>query len=392
MASEGLRLYREGRAKFYASDHSRSKGLGSDYPRARVFYNPRMGANRDISVAVMRNLAGQGKATAMDAMTASGVRAIRFVLEGGAVRVIANDKEPLVAGVARRNVALNGVSDLVKVKWSDASSLMEAVAFQGERIWLVDVDPFGSPALFIPSALRAVKGGGMVALTATDQPPLFGIKREKLVRLYGAWGAKTGYHKEFGLRVLIGYAAREAAKQSLAIRPVLAHVTRHYVRTYFSIQTGALNAKNMLRGSLGWILHCPGCNHREIETGIFRTPKVGPCEHCGGEMRLMGPVWTRAFADPDFTSKLVDLLPGESSSYREARRIMDRVREEANAPPLYYSLDILSRDLRTSTPSTDDVIGALRELGHVAVRSHIDTRVVKTNASIAELRKTLSRR
>lgn len=52
----------------------------------------------------------------------------------------------------------------------------------------VDIDPYGSPSIFLDSAVQSVADGGMLMCTATDMAVLCGDDREvcysKLVLLY----------------------------------------------------------------------------------------------------------------------------------------------------------------------------------------------------------------
>ena len=38
----------------------------------------------------------------------------------------------------------------------------------------IDLDPYGSPSIFLDSAIRSVKNGGLLLVTATDAGPLCG--------------------------------------------------------------------------------------------------------------------------------------------------------------------------------------------------------------------------
>jgi len=258
------------------------------------------------------------------------------------------------------------------------------------RFWFIDVDPFGSPAPFIRSAARAVRIGGVIAATATDEPPLFGIKPRKLLRMYGVWGFKTDYHKEFGLRALMGFVVRELAMLDLSARPIFSHITKHYVRAYFAIERGAERAKALMREMMGWILHCSNCLHREILQDMFQIPTLMKCPSGGSMTSLLCPVWIGPVLDEELASGLPDLLPEESWAYGESREIVERVLGEANAPPLYYSIPILSSLLGLSPPKTIEVVEALRELGYSAVISHIDNRLVKTDAPAWEVKNVIS--
>ncbi len=385
-----LKLYTEGKAKFYASDLDRLETLGLDYTSAEIFYNPRMVVNRDIAVAVLRWLVSNGKDTALDLMAASGVRALRFAMETDASRVLANDRNPLCVAIIRRNVLLNGLRKRVRVSCYDANLLAEKLSVEGDRYWMVDLDPFGSPVPFLSSAMKAVRNEGILAVTATDEPPLFGIKRDKLLRAYGVWGKKTEYCKEFGLRVLIGYAVREAAKQDLVARPILGHVTGHYVRIYLLLYRGAEEANELLKEGMGWIEQCFNCGNIGLVRGMSEIPERGVCIDCGSELVPMGPLWISDFMNVEIAKEVLELLPVESIGFKVSNKILTTLIEESGLPPFFYSLERESSRLKLPTPPTNDVLKELRSIGFKAVRSHINDKGVKTDAPISKLREMIS--
>ncbi|MEM0017999.1 MAG: tRNA (guanine(10)-N(2))-dimethyltransferase, partial [Candidatus Korarchaeum sp.] len=99
-----LRLYREGKVSFYSTDLEELEKRGIPYTKAPVFYNPRMKLNRDLAVTVFSSL---NLRSAADLMAASGVRALRLELEGGAKEVVACDSNCLSVQVMRINARLN---------------------------------------------------------------------------------------------------------------------------------------------------------------------------------------------------------------------------------------------------------------------------------------------
>ena len=60
----------------------------------------------------------------------------------------------------------------------------QAVPEDEKRYNVIDVDPYGSPTRFLDSAVRALKNGGLIALTATDMAVLCGVKALVCTRKY----------------------------------------------------------------------------------------------------------------------------------------------------------------------------------------------------------------
>lgn len=156
-----------------------SKGSRDRLNRADVFYNPVMEFNRDISVlavesyqrCVSRNL------KILDAMTGCGIRGIRYAVEVNKVaHVVLSDVQHTAIELAKRNIERNGVEDRVEAACMDANLVLTLHNTPHDRFDVVDLDPFGSPAPFLDSAIRGASNNALVLLTATDMPPLCGIR------------------------------------------------------------------------------------------------------------------------------------------------------------------------------------------------------------------------
>jgi len=149
-----------------------AKGPSEYVPsKAPVFYNPLMEMNRHIAVLALRVYQRRvGRSLQVcDPLSGCGVRGLRFALEVDDVdRVVLNDLNPQAVKLARFNVEANGLSDLVVVENLDANALLSRSASPSKRFDAVDVDPYGSPSPFLDSAVRALRNGGLIALTATD--------------------------------------------------------------------------------------------------------------------------------------------------------------------------------------------------------------------------------
>ena len=163
-----------------------------------VFYNPRMGMNRDIGVLFVRSHFAR-KISVCDPMTASGVRAIRYASECPNVQSItASDVDPISVEYANQMVQLNHLSEKIAVSQADAISLFQNNV--NNRFDFVDLDPFGSPCPFFEGALRCTVDGGILAASATDMAPLTGVRSAACFRKYGVVAARTEFEKEIAVR------------------------------------------------------------------------------------------------------------------------------------------------------------------------------------------------
>jgi tRNA (guanine26-N2/guanine27-N2)-dimethyltransferase len=210
------------------------------FPKDHVFYNPVQQFNRDLSVAVIRtwgespqtkkqlrqaayqerhsqtpielkatnepgdteNPKTEGrKVTILEALSASGLRAIRFALEiSNAKTVYANDMSPDAVEAINRNIAHNNLpAGKMSVSCSDANALM--YAHQTKRVDVIDLDPYGTAAPFIDAAIQALASDALLCVTCTDMSVLAGpAYPEKCFANYGGIPAKQEYTHEVVLQ------------------------------------------------------------------------------------------------------------------------------------------------------------------------------------------------
>jgi len=377
--AEGLTVVREGLVSVLVP----STSLKDPYS-ARVFYNPRMEICRDIAVCCLkayRRMSGRSLRVA-EPLTATGVRGIRYAKEvDGVVEVVIGDVSPEAVALARRNVELNGLQGVVRVEEMEANALLSLYARPGMRFDAVDIDPFGTPAPFMDSAIRALNDGGLLMVTATDAPALCGLYPKVAERHYGGRPMRTEYCHEVAVRLIIGALCREAGKHDAAIRPVMAYSYEHHFRVYALLEVGATRSSEML-DQLGYAYHCHGCGARGVVRGVS-TPLEPRCPRCGHSLTYGGPMWCGPLEDPAFTEAVLREVEGASYRLRRAEASLVRVlREEAEAPPLFYTLSELSRRLKVREPPMDRVLEELRSMGYRASRTHFHPKGFKTDADL----------
>jgi len=232
--------------------------------KAPVFYNPRMEINRDIAVLVLQTLHDTVRRdlSLCEPLTGCGVRGIRLAEEvDGVSKVVINDISVEAAKLAKFNVRKNKVSKKVEVFNEDANLFLSRYAAPRKRFDYVDIDPFGSPVPYLDAALRAVRKGGLLALTATDMAPLCGVHPRACIRKYGGKPLRTEFCHELALRLLLGCVAMTAAKHDIGIKPLLSYSANNYVRTYVTLGYGAKEADENVQAQ-GYIQYCFECFHR----------------------------------------------------------------------------------------------------------------------------------
>jgi tRNA (guanine26-N2/guanine27-N2)-dimethyltransferase len=324
-------------------------------------------------------------------MTASGVRAARYVLECLNVSsAVAADSQPEAVAFARNTIRLNGLADRISVVESDANQLL--LNHMKERFDLIDLDPFGSPAPFFECALRATADRGVLAATATDMAPLTGARSRACLRKYGINPVRTEFEKETAVRILTANLALCASKLGLGIDIAFSHATDHYARLFANVSKGRAQASQTAR-SLGFLEYCPKCLMRVTRSSIEEIQNE--CTNCGTRTKVGGPIWLGRLWEEQTVQNMVDRTPLLSSSrLSEVQDILAAISDEQRAQPFYYRTDALSKSLRLKPPPLKKVLTELRHSGFQASRTHFHPNGFRTNAAVKELRsvlKTLSR-
>ncbi len=374
----------EGKVKALVPKLQAYKKQPSDYApsKAPVFYNPVMELNRDLAVLAFQayqRLVNR-EISICEPLTSTGVRAVRLATEiQGVKQVVASDINTRAYRLAEQNVQLNGLQDRVTVEHKDANCLLSCHGAPRRRFDVVDIDPFGSPVPYLDSAVRALRNKGLLAVTATDLAPLCGVHAKACVRKYGGRPLRTEYCHELAVRLLAGCVATVAAKHDIGVRVVFSHSTDHYIRVYAQIGYGAKKADAGIK-SLGYVLHCFNCFHRETAKALS-VKFFEKCPECGSKMDWAGPLWLGKIFDRQFCEFIAQ--ENKRTALRNSGKIaklLDLAEDEAEAPATYYVIDKISDKLALPVPSVSAVLRKLRDRGFQAFPTHFNSRGVRTDA------------
>ena len=365
----------------------------SDYApsKAPVFYNPVMELNRDVSVLAFQAFQRlvNREISICEPLTASGIRGVRFGAEiDGIKKITINDINERSFKLAQHNVHVNGLEDLVTVKHKDANCLLSCHGAPRKRFDVVDVDPFGSPVPYLDSAIRALRNKGFLAATATDLAPLCGVHAKACIRKYGGKPLRTEYCQELAVRLLAGCVSRVAAKQDIGVHVVFSHFSNHYIRVYMQIGYGARMADASI-GSLGYVLHCFNCFHREAAKTLSEK-FFKKCPECGSKLDWAGPLWFGKIFDQRFCEAMAQ--ERRRTALRNSGKIaklLALAKGEAEAGATYYVIDKISNRLSLPVPSVAAMVRILHDKGFEAVQTHFNSRGVRTNASAFDVQNLL---
>lgn len=316
-----------------------------------VFYNPVMEFPRDVSIAVYKALLKQG--TFLDALSASGIRALRVAKEVG-LDVTANDLNPHTTQLIQKNAEHNGVQ--VRVVNRDASPLMLEEHFD-----VVDIDPFGTPVPYLDAAVRCAKK--FLSVTATDTAVLCGTYPATAWRRYLSRTRHTDSLHEFGLRVLAGYVIRNAARFDLAAEPIFCHSKFHYYRLYFRMGHGAVACGKLL-------------------------DQVGLIEDKGQQL---GPVFTGELWEKPLVDEVLQQAgQGRFGTGGEMLKLLEVLKEEAGMPAFYYDIHALCRSVHAVVPPFSLLWDRLRSEGIEVSRTHFSPLGMRARCSAERIKEVLS--
>ncbi len=384
-------LVKEGMVEVLVPKLSAFGVVPSDYApsRAPVFYNPIMEFNRDLSVLVCRAYQRLVKReiSICEPLTSQGVRGIRYAVEvEGVSRVLLSDINHHAYELAQFNVKRNNLQDKIVLKHCDANCVLNCNAAPKKRFDVVDIDPFGTPVPFLDSAFRALKNRGLIAVTATDLAPLCGVHAKACVRKYGGKPMRTEYCHELAIRLLAGCMVQVAARQDMGVRFLFSHSSDHYIRVYAQVGYGCQKADVSLK-SVGYILHCFNCLHRETVRQLYGGLV---CRVCGEKMDYAGPLWVGSINDESFVSSV--FAENNMASFRgkvRLEKLLSLIKSEAEAPITYFVLDNVCKKVGLPAVSVQAFVAALHESGYNVVQTHFNTRGIKTDASAAVMQDTL---
>ncbi|USG99050.1 tRNA (guanine(26)-N(2))-dimethyltransferase [Thermococcus argininiproducens] len=352
---------------------------------APVFYNPAMTLNRDLSVLVLRVL---NPKTVLDALSATGIRGIRYALETNAEEIWLNDINPDAFKLIIRNLKINFGEELtlndkmarVKGEKEILATNKDANLLMAEKFRyfdFVDLDPFGSPMEFLDSTLRSVKRKGVLAVTATDTAPLCGAHPKACLRKYNSKPLRGELCHESGLRILIGAIVRYAVKYDLGINVLFAYYKDHYFRAFLQLKDGAKEGDKSLK-NMGYVYFEPKTGRFEIERN-FLPSREG----------AFGPLWLGPLKEQKFIEKMIEKAEkAELPQKNKLLKFLSIIKDELNIP-FFYDFHALARRNSLEVRKLSDVCSILQEKGHKSSRTHFSPTAIKTDAPFEIVLETL---
>jgi tRNA (guanine26-N2/guanine27-N2)-dimethyltransferase len=318
-----------------------------------------MATDRDLGIAVVSAWGSlrPERLHAWEMLAATGARGLRLATESASIgTLLTTEASPAAVSVLTANAALVPGVDRVTVRAADARSRPPEAPFD-----YVDLDPYGTPAPFLPTALEALRDGGLLAVTATDMAVLAGAQKPACIRRYGAHPVPGSLGPEGGLRILLAFVDRTLHESGRSLHPLVSYVLDHHIRFYAEVRRGGAPVPEGM-----------------VPSPDLRTPPLpsrGP----------FGPLWVGPLWDRSFVGRLV--VPTTAHHPKEVGQLLDRFRGESEVDvPFVYEPNRIARGLHLSEPpSLESLFEALRAGGHRVARSHTRASAFRTDASQAEV-------
>lgn len=370
----------------------------------------------------------------LDALAATGLRSVRYIKEIENVRHITiNDIDKSATDAIARNLIANNIPITeevvdeasrckkgVCINTGDGAMLMHNHKEPLEQYDVIDLDPYGSAAPFLDSAVQAVSNGGLLCVTCTDMSVFCGNYPEKCFALYGSMPIKAKYAHEQALRILLHTLETMANRYKRYIVPWVSMSIDYYMRVFVRVYESPAQVKlsSLKRSMVFQSLQCgsfylqPLGEHPNPEKH-FPNPSVVTnhiptvCPETGGRIRMGGPIWSDPIHDPIVLKQLLERVSAYHDQEKETKNkknvststnntdkghafvintaprlegLLTAMSEELTDSPLYYYLPDIAGVLRSRVPPLIEIQAALINAGYKVSQFHHEPMAIKTNA------------
>lgn len=332
----------------------------------KVFYNPLMKLNRDISMLVIKSYFNK-QIKFCDPMAASGIRELRFL------KTIPEMFNKLYIGdiskTAIKNIKKNAKSNKISLKKVKLKQQNAILTMMDEMYDFIEIDPFGSPVPFLDIAIQRIKHEGILSVTATDTATLCGTYPNKTLRKYGIKVEMTHFHEELGLRNLIAYCQVQAAKYDKKITPIISYSQDHYYKIFFKVEDGRQKAIDMIKklSHITW-------ERKTQDVEILKYEKENS----------LGKTYIGKLCNFNFLieiKKNINLIEDN----KKINKLTDKLITELDIVG-YYNIDKIQKENKfTCKMKYDEIISKLENKGFIVSRTHNSRVGIKTTAKCKDI-------
>ncbi|KAK6128605.1 hypothetical protein DH2020_037648 [Rehmannia glutinosa] len=252
----------------------------------------------------------------LEALSASGLRALRYAHE------------------------VDGIGQVVALDKDNGNIIFSLICND-----MVDLDPYGSPSVFLDSAVQSVVDGGILMCTATDMAVLCGNSGEV------CYSNSVGAMKNTPLK--LSYVYQCTGCDSFHLQPI-----------------GRTVSKN---------------------SSVRYLPGFGPvvdqeCSDCGKNYNMGGPIWSAPINDLEWVNSIradIKSMKNRYPAFDRISAVLTSISEELPDVPLFLSLHSLSATLKCTSPSAVIFRSAVINAGYHISGSHVNPMALKTDAPMA---------
>lgn len=331
-----------------------------------VFYNPRKRIDRDISLFVLKKILGKNSKV-LDMLSASGVYGLRIAAEISPSVVYLNDINKKAFELMKRNLEMNRdrIPCEVRITNLDGKRLPGKLE---ERFDYIDIDPFGTPIPFLPSAFLMIKNKGIISVTATDTGALYGTYKNACIRKYHSIPLKTSESHEIGLRILIKRISEIASIYNFGIEPIFSYWFEHIYRVFFRVLKGekfvkkSLSKISLFKWEEGWKFY-------DFYKGIF-------------DLKLYGPIWVGKLWDPEISRSV-------GKRFKELKFLEEesKINTERN---IHYDVHRICKEYKIKeVKKRSEIISEIEKLGCSASPTIFSNTGIRTDADFKILKDVL---
>ncbi|XP_022164502.1 probable tRNA (guanine(26)-N(2))-dimethyltransferase isoform X1 [Myzus persicae] len=336
----------------------------------------------------------------LEALAATGLRAIRYALEvPGVKQIYANDISKTAVQIMNQNIEENNVNNLVTSTLYDAAHVMRKRQFESEtKFDVVDLDPYGCPTNLLDPAVCSLADNGLLLVTCTDMAVLAGNTPESCYAKYGSISLRSPACHEMALRIVLHTITNVCTRYGRYMEPLLSISADFYIRVFVVVRTSPFMCKSM-SSKMSTVYKCRGCNmttllplgsaksdSKNMKFTLLSGPPVDKkCEHCGFPHLVGGPIWTGPLYNTEFLGKLCNYIKTEDAekkfnTVRRMRGMLGMMQEELQDIPLYYTVPSLTNTVHCEAMPLRYFFSALVGAGYRVSSSHCAQNSVKTDA------------
>lgn len=384
-----------------------------------AFYNPAQKFNRTLTIKIINQFitgSQKDRIVLLECMSATGLRGIRYLKElQGVDKIVMNDISHSACSSIVNNCMRNGIKaeinetieesgkPAVEVRNEDCRVLMLS---RKREFDVIDIDPFGTCAPYIETALEAIANNGLLCVTSTDTKVLCDKPPESCYKYYGSVSTNNSHSHETAIRIILSYISKIAAKTGKSIEPLVSLSMDFFIRVFVRVTHDKKASTETLFLNRQYLMCC--CMNRveieilrkEKDKHVYRhtkAPSSTVCTLCKRVFGLFGPFWKGSLHNQEFLQRVINQIDktdivsktgGDKQTAHTSSQINRRIHgmlsmaSEELSNEFYYSIPAVSSILSFPAPPLSLIISFLQNNGIFVSLTHCKPNSIKINGRI----------